>query len=154
MENRNLEMLAVPFLKALVRLGIHLFLINTTGRHLVRGIPGKKRISLKEMKLVMNFSHGFFSDECPEEEANDYAELNLPNQQALYLPGNYRKRSEEPVVRPLISQSLDCDRFRNLAMRTPERSIRSASVAVPRRRQRSRSASKQDLQNKTQVSCC
>lgn len=68
------------------------------------------------------------------------------------MPGNYRKPSEEPLVRPLISQSLDCERFRNLAMRTPDRSIRSASVAVPRRRQRSRSASKQDVQNKTQVS--
>lgn len=97
----------------------------------------------------------FFSDECPEdEEANDYAELNLPNQHSLFLPGNYRKRSEEPPVRPLISQSLDCERFRNLAMRTPDRSIRSASVAVPRRRQHSTSASKQDLQSKTQVSFC
>lgn len=97
----------------------------------------------------------FFSDECPEEEANEYVELNVPNPPSLlYIPSNYRKRSEEPEPRPSLSQSLDCERFRNLAMRTPDRSsIRSASVAVPRRRERSRSTTKQDVttQNKTQV---
>lgn len=81
---------------------------------------------------------------------NDYAELNLPNHQ--YVSRNYRKLSQEPVARPLISQSLDCDRFRNLAIETPDRSVRSASVAVPRRRQRSRSTGKQNVPNRTQVS--
>lgn len=150
MENQNLEMLVVHCLKVLVLHGTPLHRINITGHYQVIDTPGKEFNNKMKRLFVVSIITILFSDECVEEEMNDYAELNVQNHH--YLPGGFRKPSEEGPARPLISQSLDCERFRNLAMRTPDRSVRSASVAVPRRRQRSRSTAKQDVQNKTQVS--
>lgn len=115
--------------------------------------PSSERYSRYEINLLSTVKGilTFLSDECPEEVVNDYTEPSTPNHQSVYLRSGYRKHPEESDVRPVLSQSLDCERFRNLAVRTPERSIRSASVAVPRTRERSRSASKQEPRNKMQV---
>lgn len=103
----------------------------------------------------------FHSDECPEEDVNEYSEINLSTEannshQMPRLPyaatNVFVKYPEERSPQPVLSQTLDYDRFRNLAVGTPDRSIRSTSVATSvNPTDRSRSRSKQDGRNKVQV---